>query len=179
MVASGYNDRNRPIPIQSDPADSIMQAADALSPARVSLGVGATSKKRVLELSSQLLAGPDTGLEQRDVFEALVAREKLGGTGIGWGVAIPHARLAGLRQLHAAFMVLSEPVGFDAIDGKPVDLVFAMAVPEDATDEHLRLLSSLARMFGQASFREALRQPATAEAVMQLFSQQDSYQATG
>lgn len=156
-----------------------MQAADALSLERISLGVGATSKKRVLEISSQLLSGGETGLEQREVFEALVAREKLGGTGIGWGVAIPHARLPGLRQLHAAFIALSEPVGFDAIDGKPVDLVFAMAVPEDATDEHLQLLSSLARMFGQPSFREALRKHNSAEPILQLFSQQDAYQATG
>jgi PTS system nitrogen regulatory IIA component len=156
-----------------------MQAADALSVERINLGVGATSKKRVLEISSELLAGGDAGLQQRDVFEALVAREKLGGTGIGWGVAIPHARLSGLRQLHAAFVALSEPVSFDAIDGKPVDLIFAMAVPEDATDEHLQLLSSLARLFNQSEFRDALRGQSGAESILQLFSQQDSYRATG
>jgi len=151
-----------------------MNAVDALTTQRIGVGVGATSKKRALELCSGLLAGEDEELSSKAVFEALWERERLAGTAIGHGVALPHARMPGLRQVQGAFLATSEPVHYDASDGQAVDLFFAMLVPEEASDEHLKLLASLARMFSVASFRNALRKQAEPGAILELFVEEAS-----
>lgn len=134
-----------------------MHLIDLLAPARVVAGAGVSSKKRLLDALSGLLAdgaGPEV---ERRVFDSLCAREKLGSTGLGHGVAIPHGRTAELPAAVGAFIRLSEPIDFSALDGQPVDLVFALAVPEHFTHQHLLLLSQLAEMFSDAGFCARLR----------------------
>jgi PTS system nitrogen regulatory IIA component len=94
------------------------------------------------------------GLAQASVAASLAAREKLGSTGLGQGIAIPHGRIHGLREATGAFARLRSPVPFDAPDGKPVDQLFVLLVPEHATDQHLQLLSELAQMFSERAFRD-------------------------
>ncbi len=124
---------------------------------RVNCASATSSKKRVLEAAGHLLAHADPELDEQDIFNRLLERERLGSTGFGHGVALPHARVAGIDQAYGCFLRLGDPVDFDAIDDAPVDLVFALLAPEDATDEHLRILSTLASLFGDASFRDSLR----------------------
>ncbi|MCB1725464.1 MAG: PTS IIA-like nitrogen regulatory protein PtsN [Chromatiaceae bacterium] len=131
----------------------------------ISIADPASSKKRVLEHAARLLAQADTELDAEPVFERLLERERLGSTGLAGGVALPHARVPGLTGSHGAFLRLAEPVEFDALDGQPVDLVFALLVPEEATDEHLQLLSALARMFNETELRDRLRDADPEEAL--------------
>ena len=123
----------------------------------ISCGAELNSKKRALELVSELIAAQQSDLIPTEVFESLVARERLGSTGLGHGVAIPHARLRGLDRTLCAFVRLKRGVDFDAIDGQPVDLICALLVPENSTDAHLELLSLLAEMFGDPEFCQSLR----------------------
>lgn len=134
-----------------------MHLIDLLAPTRVVAGVSITSKKRLLELLAARLADGGSAELERRIFDSLCTREKLGSTGLGHGVAIPHGRIAGLTAAVGTFVRLSEPLAFDAIDGHPVDLVFAMAVPEHFTNQHLMLLSQLAEMFSDAAFCARLR----------------------
>jgi PTS system nitrogen regulatory IIA component len=135
-----------------------MHLIDLLAPARVRAGASVTSKKRLLEQLSELLADGAGAEVERRVFDSLCAREKLGSTGLGHGVAIPHGRTGALPGAVGAFLRLSEPIDFSAIDGKPVDLVFALAVPEHFSNQHLLLLSQLAEMFSDAAFCARLRE---------------------
>ena len=134
-----------------------MQIIDIIDPARIVAGAQLSSKKRALELLSELLAGSDTALGQSEAFSALLSREKLGSTGLGHGVALPHGRLGSCGRPVAALLVLETPIDFDAIDGQPVDILFAMLVPEAATEEHLQLLAQLAELFGDAANCARLR----------------------
>ncbi|MBB5014590.1 PTS sugar transporter subunit IIA [Rehaibacterium terrae] len=154
-----------------------MHLLDLLSPARVSAGVHATSKKRLLESLARLLTDNQDGALEAAVFDSLCARERLGSTALGHGVAIPHGRTAGLAAATGAFIRLAEPIDFGAPDGQPVDLVFALAVPEHFTHQHLLLLSQLAEMFGDAAFRERLRAAKDSTALYRLLSDWQSAHA--
>ena len=134
-----------------------MHLIDLLAPTRVVAGISITSKKRLLELLATRLADGGSAELERRIFDSLCSREKLGSTGLGQGVAIPHGRIAGLGAAVGCFVRLSEPLGFDAVDGQPIDLIFAMAVPEHFTNQHLMLLSQLAEMFSDAAFCARLR----------------------
>jgi PTS system nitrogen regulatory IIA component len=134
-----------------------MQIIDILDPARIVTGAQATSKKRALEMASEMLAASSEELGQAEVFSALLGREKLGSTGLGHGVALPHGRLGTCGQPVGALLVLAEPIDFDAVDGQPVDLLFAMLVPEESTEEHLALLAQLAELFGDPGNCERIR----------------------
>ena len=134
-----------------------MKLSEILTPDRIRLDSDATSKKRVLESASQMLAGTEDNLSPRAVFDCLIAREKLGSTGLGHGVAIPHGRLAGLDKTIGVFIRVAKGVDFDAPDNQPVDLVFALLVPEKSTDEHLQVLADLASYFNSQGSRDALR----------------------
>jgi PTS system nitrogen regulatory IIA component len=134
-----------------------MKLSEILAPNCIRLDADATSKKRVLESASQLIADTDEDLSPRQVFECLFAREKLGSTGLGHGVAIPHGRLAGLDKTIGVFLKLPKGVDFDAPDNEPVDLVFALLVPEESTDEHLQVLAKIAAYFNSQGSRDALR----------------------
>ena len=119
------------------------------------LDLEVSSKKRVFEQAGLLLEN-EAGLARADVFDCLFAREKLGTTGLGQGVAIPHGRHASVKKAVGAFIRTQEPVAFDAPDGKPVSLIFVLLVPENDTGEHLEVLSKLAGRFSQKAVREAL-----------------------
>src|SRR6266550_1174368 len=110
------------------------------------------------------------GVARSLVFDSLFARERLGSTGLGQGVAIPHGRIKGLKEAVAAFVRLAQPVPFDAPDGKPVSLVFLLLVPEQATEQHLRVLSELAQMFSDKALREAMSGAPHAGALHQLIT---------
>jgi PTS system nitrogen regulatory IIA component len=135
-----------------------MNITDLLMPDRVSCRDDLGSKKRLLEYVSELLAGSSPQLTQNEIFDALINREKLGSTGLGKGVAIPHGRIASLGRPVCAFVRLATPVDFDATDGQPVDLIFTLLVPEDSTEEHLQVLSTIAEIFSNAGICKALRQ---------------------
>ena len=139
----------------SDPSLTI---DNILAPELTLCRVPASSKKRVLEFIAERIHQQDETLNDTDIFTNLVSRERLGSTGIGQGIAIPHCRLEGLDRVIGVLMTLEEPVDFDAIDNQPVDLVFALVVPKEATSEHLELLSQLAEKFNDSSFCEQLRQ---------------------
>ena len=122
---------------------------------QVLLDLESTSKKRVFEQVGMLFENY-LGLARAIVFDSLFAREKLGSTGLGQGVAIPHGRIQGLKQAAGAFVRLKTPVPFDAPDGRAVNLLFFLLVPEQATEHHLEILSELAQRFAERSFRDAL-----------------------
>jgi PTS system nitrogen regulatory IIA component len=104
------------------------------------------------------------------VFDSLFARERLGSTGLGQGVAIPHGRIKGLKEAIGAFVRLAQPVPFDAPDGGPVSLVFVLLVPEKATEKHLQILSELAQMFSDKALREAMSRAPDAAALYELIA---------
>jgi len=147
--------------------------AQLLSPDDIVVDLDATSKKRVFEQAGQHFE-KRYGLSKTAVFDALFAREKMGSTGLGLGIAIPHGRIKGLKEARGAFFRLSTPVPFEAPDGQPVHLVFVLLVPEAASERHLQLLSELAQMFSDKSFRERLASAADAAAVYSLFTQWQS-----
>lgn len=143
----------------------MIHLADILSPARSRVNVQGGSKKRVLELIAQLFAEDQPSLDSNQLFNSLIAREKLGSTGFGNGIAIPHCRLSGCDQPLGAILHLESPVDFDAIDGAPVDLLFVLLVPDAATDEHLVLLRQIASLFDHEPLRERLRQASDNQAL--------------
>lgn len=133
---------------------------------RIAGGVEITSKKRLLEVLAGLLSSAQPQLRTDTILERLLERERLGSTGLGHGVALPHARIKDAKEAIGAFIQLRQPVDFDAIDEQPVDLAFAMLVPEAATEVHLQLLAHLAGLFGEEGFRERLRQATDPSALL-------------
>ncbi len=134
-----------------------MTISDILGADRVVSGVTFTSKKKALEELSNLLSLGQPSLAATDILGSLTAREKLGSTGLGHGVAIPHGRLAGVSQSVGAFMRLKHPLDYDAHDGTRVDLMFGLVVPQTATEEHLKHLAAIAEMFSDEAFCATLR----------------------
>ena len=135
---------------------------------RILLDLESTSKKRFFEQVGALFES-HLGLSRAVVFDSLFAREKLGSTGLGQGVAIPHGRIKGLKQAAGAFVRLKTPVPFDAPDGRAVNLLFFLLVPEQATEQHLEILSELAQRFAERPFRDALAAAPDSPAVVALF----------
>ena len=141
--------------------------ASILPPAQVLVGVDATSKKRAFEEAGLLFENLH-GLSRALITDSLFARERLGSTGLGQGVAIPHGRIKGLKEALGAFIRVAQPVPFDAPDGNPVTLVFVLLVPEKATEKHLQILSELAQMFSDKALRETMSRAPDAAALHQL-----------
>ena len=139
-----------------------------LSPDNILLDVESTSKKRVFERVGMLFEN-QMQIARSQVFDSLFAREKLGSTGLGQGVAIPHGRIPKLREATAALVRTAHPIPFDSPDGQPVTLIFVLLVPEQATDLHLQLLGQLAEMFSDEIFRDKLLECADAACMHQLF----------
>ena len=129
--------------------------AKLLAPANILLDLEISSKKRMFEQVG-LLFENNQGIARSLVFDSLFSRERLGSTGLGQGVAIPHGRIKSLRDAVGAFIRLKAPVPFDAPDGQPVSLVFVLLVPEQATEHHLQILSQLAQMFSDRQLRQQL-----------------------
>jgi PTS system nitrogen regulatory IIA component len=149
------------------------QIAKLLPLEDVVVDLDASSKKRVFEQAG-LLFENHHGIGRSIVYDALFAREKLGSTGLGQGIAIPHGRIKGLKEAKGAFLRLAAPVQFDAPDGRPVSMLFVLLVPEAATEHHLQLLSELAQMFSDRGFRERLAALPDAAAIHGLFQQWQS-----
>ncbi len=152
----------------------VMRFHDLISPDRISLTIGASSKKRLLEKISKLLGEVVPDLDDREAFQSLIDRERLGSTGVGSGVALPHGRLQGLDRAIGACVILNEEMDFDAIDDKPVKIVFVLLVPKEATEEHLQLLAELARIFGEEKNREQLLDANQVDEVYNFFCSFDS-----
>jgi PTS system nitrogen regulatory IIA component len=150
-----------------------MQLHDFLIPKRVTSGMPATSKKRVLEQISALLREGESELDQNAAFQSLVERERLGSTGIGNGVALPHGRVKGLKRAVGAFATLAHDMDYEAADGKPVNMVFALLVPENANEEHLHALSIIAAVFSDQNFRNRLLKAGNAREIYRLITHQN------
>ncbi len=148
-----------------------MKIQDILKPELVFLDVNIASKKETLEkiakISSSVIA-----CDERNIFDALVERERLGTTGIGKGVAIPHARLTGLTSLFCAFMRVNS-VNFESIDGKPVDLIFFLLVPEESGADHLKALARISKLLRNEEVCEALRKVKTSQEALALINEAD------
>jgi PTS system nitrogen regulatory IIA component len=147
-----------------------MLISDLLSPERIRCDVQSSSKKRLLEVISEELARDTSEFSKREIFESLIARERLGSTGLGNGVAIPHGRVKGSQHVQAAFIRLKKPVPFDAVDGQPVDLLFCLAVPEDCGEDHLKLLAQVAELFSDPEILQQLREAESPARLLQLIS---------
>ena len=147
------------------------QITQLLSSDNIVLDLDASSKKRVFEQVG-LLFENSQGIARSTVFDSLFAREKLGSTGLGQGIAIPHGRIKGLKHASGAFLRLSTPVPFDSPDGKPVSLLFVLLVPEQATEHHLQILSELAERFSDRQCREALCAADCADTIREIFANQ-------
>jgi nitrogen PTS system EIIA component len=144
-----------------------------LLPDNILLDTESTSKKRVFERVG-LLFENNQQIGRSQVFDSLFAREKLGSTGLGQGVAIPHGRIAKLRDATAAFVKTSHAIPFDSPDGLPVNLIFVLLVPERATDLHLQILGELAQMFSDVQFRNQLLARTDIAGIHQLFQDWNS-----
>jgi len=136
----------------------------------VILDLDVSSKKRVFEQVG-LLFENNNQMARSQVFDSLFAREKLGSTGLGQGIAIPHGRIKGLKEAIGALVRMKQPVPFDAPDGQPVSLIFVLLVPDRATDAHLQILSELAQMFSDRPFRERLMAGTSAAELHQLIAE--------
>ncbi len=148
-----------------------MSIISLLSPERTLQQFEGGSKKRILEFVSNIIAESNGSIVAEDLFSGLISRERLGSTGIGEGVAIPHCRLAGITEAIGALPHLSEPIDFDAIDNRPVDLLFFLLVPEEACEEHLNILGKLAESFSQEAIREQLRKADSNTHLLQVASE--------
>ncbi|GAA5317700.1 MAG: PTS IIA-like nitrogen regulatory protein PtsN [Candidatus Pelagadaptatus aseana] len=152
-----------------------MEIKTFLNSRRTLCGVEGISKKRTIEILANLIAEDIPSLSADDIFLSFIAREKLGSTGLGQGIAIPHCRISNCIGTVGALIKLDKPIDFEAIDGKPVDLVFALIAPEEADDSHLQTLSALAEKLIESEYTNKLRQSETNEALyLAATSQQDS-----
>ena len=131
--------------------------AQLLTPERTACKVPGLSKKRLFETLAGIISEDQISLSYDEVFSQLIAREKLGSTGLGQGIAIPHCRIANCTHPIGTLMTLESAVDYDSMDNEPVDLLFALLVPEEAQQQHLDILAAIARLFSQKSFCSALR----------------------
>jgi PTS system nitrogen regulatory IIA component len=147
-----------------------MNIGDLLDRTAISTRVSATNKKKALAVISEI-AARNFGLDAGEVLDALSEREAAGSTGVGHGVAVPHARLEGLSRMRGVFVRVEQPVEFESVDDQPVDLLFALFAPKNAGAEHLRALARVSRLLRQGDLREQLRKARSADAVHALLVQ--------
>jgi len=150
-----------------------MEIPELLSPEAVIAHLKSANKKQVLQDIAER-AVPLTGLPARRIFETLIERERLGSTGMGQGIAIPHGHIAGLRQITGLFAQLDNPVDFDATDDQPVDLLFVLLAPEGAGADHLKALARVSRLLRNQSVCEKLRAAQTPAALYALLTEPTS-----
>jgi nitrogen PTS system EIIA component len=148
-----------------------MNIGDLLDRGAISPRVTAANKRQVLKVVAEL-AARSFGLKASDMLDALLAREAVGSTGVGYGVAVPHARVAGVTRLRGVFVRVEHAVEFGAVDDRPVDLIFALFAPPEASGEHLRALARVSRILRQAELREQLRKARSADAIHALLTQE-------
>ena len=147
-----------------------MKILDILSPTHVFSNVECNSKKAAMELLAKNIASSNNGIDQIDVIGCLIARERLGSTGLGNGIAIPHGRLKYCEKTIATFIQLNNGIDYGAIDNMPVDLIFALIVPEESTDEHLQILAILAKMLSETEIVDKLRNSKTAKEIFSILT---------
>jgi len=141
-----------------------MAISALLSPQKIFIDTEVSSKKKLLELIANITAD-QTRLPESIIYTNLLNRERLGSTGLGQGFAVPHARLPDLEKTVGCFFRLKQPVNFESPDNLPVDLVFTIIIPQEAAEEHLLILSSLARIFSDADICEAIRAATSKEEI--------------
>lgn len=152
-----------------------MQINELFHPARIACKQSCASKKRSLEILGRLLADSTPDLTEGEIFDSLIARERLGSTGLGKGVALPHGRIQGLTRPMGALLTLEDGIDFDALDKQPVDLLFALLVPEESTDEHLQILAALAGLFSQPGLCQQIRSSQDGDSCYELLQAQDQH----
>jgi PTS system nitrogen regulatory IIA component len=148
-----------------------MEIRDLLAPERIVANLKVTSKKQALQELSKRMANM-IGQDEREIFDLLLERERLGTTGVGDGIAIPHGKLASLDHLYGMFARLERPVNFESIDERPVDLIFLLLAPEGAGADHLKALARISRLLRDKKICEKLRGSDTAEALYALLTEQ-------
>ena len=150
--------------------------SDLFSSERVRCKCEVKSKKKALQTVAELLGQnlEDEELSEMDFLDALIAREKMGSTGLGHGVSIPHGRIKGLDQPFASMITLSEGIDYEAPDDEKVDIVMGLVVPEHCNEEHLQILASLAELFSAESLRQALRECSGPAELLQVLDQHDT-----
>jgi PTS system nitrogen regulatory IIA component len=149
---------------------------DLITPKSILANLRVGSKKQTLQELARK-AAELTGQHERAVFDVLLERERLGTTGVGHGIAIPHGKLPGLDRVHGLFARLEKPVDFDAIDEQPVDLIFLLLAPEQAGADHLKALARVSRLLRDASMCERLRGADSADAIYALLTHQETSNA--
>lgn len=147
-----------------------MEIADLLTPNSIIVNLRVTSKKQALQELARTAAAL-TGQHERTVFEVLLERERLGTTGVGGGVAIPHGKLAGLKRLYGVFARLDTPIDFESVDEQPVDLIFLLLAPETAGADHLKALARVSRLLRDREICEKLRGSDTSDALYALLTE--------
>jgi PTS system nitrogen regulatory IIA component len=147
-----------------------MDLSDLIEVPAIMPALKANSKKQVLQLLAER-AGRITGLPEREIFDTILRREKLGSTGVGNGIAIPHGKIAGVRRITGVFARLEQPVDFDSLDDQPVDLAFLLLAPEGAGADHLKALSRIARVLRDADTVNKIRGTSDAAAIHAFLSQ--------
>lgn len=145
----------------------MLRISDILTPERTLCSIAVQSKKKAIELIAETIANSVLSLQPQPVFDALIARERLGSTVLGQGVAIPHARLEQTEQVLGCFILLKESIDFDAEDHIPVDMLFSFIVPYNATQEQTDVLAYIAKIFESAAFLESIRTATNAQELYQ------------
>ena len=153
-----------------------MELTNLLTPECIVANLKATSKKQALQEMSKRIAEV-TGENERDIFDVIIEREKLGTTGVGDGIAIPHGKLETLQRLHGLFARLERPINFDSIDERPVDLIFLLLAPETAGAEHLKALACVSRFLRDKTNCDKLRGSNNPEALYALLIENEKHQA--
>ncbi len=147
-----------------------MHLSDILASDSIVPSLKASSKKQALQELSQT-AGQLTGLPARDIFEVLLQRERLGSTGLGHGIAIPHGKMSSVDRLYGVFARLNQPIDFDSVDGQPVDLVFLLLAPESAGADHLKALAKVSRLLRDGDTVSKLRGSTNAAAIFSILTE--------
>ena len=153
-----------------------MELTDLLDGDGIVANLRATSKKQALQELARRAADV-TGLDERKIFDVLMERERLGTTGVGSGIAIPHGKLADIDRLYGVFARLEKPVDFQAIDDRPVDLIFVLLAPEDAGADHLKALARVSRLLRDQEVCEKLRGTADADALYAILTESQETRA--
>lgn len=146
----------------------MIQLKEILTPTQTLVDVKVSSKKRALEVIAKTVATSCANLEEQAVFEQLIERERLGTTGFGKGVAIPHCRMAGCIEPIVVVLKLAAPIDFDAVDEQLVDIIIGLVVPQEATDDHLQLLKQIAELLSDVEMCKQIRAATNDEQLYQL-----------
>ena len=154
-----------------------MQIKDFISEQGIIFSPSVSSKKRALEVLSETIAHQDSNLNKNKVLDALLAREKLGSTGLGNGIAIPHCRIESLENIYVSVLKLDEGIDYEASDDHVVDFLFCLVVPEDANEDHLELLASLAELLDNKQLRQSIQDSSNATELYQILNQDPKHLA--